>query len=92
MGSLKPGVTLIHERVQNVVYAREFGEDPSTRRVVGWDYDSNNPSFDPRADATKDLDAHNQWIKIRLAGKDNPALQKAIENVIILYKLSVDQK
>ena len=46
MGNLKPGATYIHERVDNVVYAREFGADPSTRQVVGWDYDKDNPNFD----------------------------------------------
>lgn len=51
MGSLKPGVTCIHERVDNVVYRREVGADPSTRQVVGWDYDPNHPNFDPRKDA-----------------------------------------
>lgn len=91
MGSLKPGATYIYERNKGTVYAREFGSNPNTRQVVGWDYNPENPVFDPRKDPTKDLNAHNQWIKIRLAGKTNPALQKAIDNVIMIYKLSIDQ-
>lgn len=91
MGTLKPGATYIYERDKETVYAREFGADPHTRQVVGWDYNPENPTYDPRGNATKDLEAHNQWIKIRLAGKTNPALQKAIDNVIMLYKLSVEQ-
>lgn len=39
MGKLKPGATYIYERADGVTYAREFGADPSTRHVVGWDYD-----------------------------------------------------
>jgi len=91
MGSLKPGATYIHERVDNVIYAREIGADPSTRQAVGWDYDPGNPLFDPRTEGKKELDDHNLWIKIRLAGKKNPALQKAIENVILIYKLSEEK-
>lgn len=91
MGSLKPGATLIHERVDNVVYAREFGADPSTRVVAGWDYDPNNPTFDPRSSGRKELDEHNEWIKIRIEAKTNPALQKAVDRVKLLYKLSKDK-
>ena len=46
MGSLKPGATYIRERVGNVVYRREFGADPMTREVEGWDYDKENPNYD----------------------------------------------
>ena len=98
MGSLKPGSTYIHERVDNVVYAREFGADPSTRQVVGWDYNKDDPTYDPRntkcwnQSGNKELAAHNEWIKIRLAGKKNPALQKAIDNVKILYRMTKDDK
>jgi hypothetical protein len=34
MGSLNPGATLIYERVDNRVYAREMGQ--TKRRLVGW--------------------------------------------------------
>jgi len=91
MGNLKPGATLVYERADNVVYSREFGSDPSTRQVVGWDYDTENPLFDPRTDGKKELDDHNEWIKIRLAGKTNPTLQKAIDRVKMLYKLSLEK-
>lgn len=95
MGTLKPGATYIYERHQGTVYAREFGSDPNTRIPVGWDYDPKNPTFnplvDPRSEGKRELDDHNEWIKIRLAGKSNPALQKAIERVKILYKLSQEK-
>jgi len=91
MGQLKPGATYIYERDGKTVYAREFGADPSTRQVIGWDYDNKNPNYDPRENGRKELAEHNLWIKIRLAGKDNPALRKAIENVILIYKLSEEK-
>ena len=87
MGTLTPGATYVYERVGEVVYAREFGS--SERKVIGWSYNMNN---DPILETTKgnsELALHNQWIKIRLAGKNNPALQKAIDNVILIYKLTV---
>lgn len=86
MGSLKPGATYVYERADGVTYAREFGSDPSTRQAIGWDYDSKMKSS-----GQIELDDHNEWIKIRLAGKGNPALQKAIDRVKILYKLSQEK-
>lgn len=96
MGNLKPGATYIYERDKGTVYAREFGADPDTRQIIGWEYDQAKLDearrFDPRrVNATADLEEHNEWIKIRLAGKNNPALQKAIERVKILYKLSQEK-
>jgi hypothetical protein len=95
MGSLKPGATYIHERVDNVVYAREFGADPSTRQVVGWDYDKDNPNFDPRTNDGRPLiDQMREdklWFDIRRAAKTNPTLQAAMERVKIIYHLSKDK-
>ena len=72
-----------------------FGSDPATRRPVGWDYDPKNPTFNPvidaRSESQKDLDDHNEWIKIRVEAKTNPALQKAVERVKMLYKLSKER-
>jgi hypothetical protein len=92
MGNLKPGATYINERSGKVVYRREFGSDPSTREVAGWDYDSSNPDFDPRNLGQIELDDLKEWTDIRLAGKKNPVLQKAIENVKILYRMTKDDK
>ena len=76
MGNLKPGATYIYEKADGVTYAREFGA--SDRFEIGRDL------------KRKDLDEHNEWIKIRVAGKENPALQAAIDRVIIIYHLSKD--
>jgi hypothetical protein len=95
MGSLKPGVKLIHERVGNVVYSREFGADPMTRKVTGWDYDKNNPKFDPRTSDGRPLHDHimdsKLWGEIRREAETNPTLQKALDRAIMIYKLSKDK-
>jgi hypothetical protein len=95
MGSLKPGATLIHERVGNTVYAREFGADASTRQVVGWDYDKADPKFDPRTSDGRPLHDHimedKLWGDIRREAKTNVTLQKALDRAIMIYKLSKDK-
>ena len=95
MGNLKPGIKLIHERVDNVVYTREFGADPSTRQVAGWDYNKDDPKFDPRTKDGKSL--HDQimegkmWGEIHREAKTNITLQKALDRAIMIYKLSKDK-
>ena len=95
MGSLKPDAKYIYERVNGVTYAREFGADPMTRKVTGWDYDKDNPNFDPRTSDGRPLHDHimeNQlWGDIRREAKTNPALQAALERVKIIYHLSKDK-
>jgi hypothetical protein len=85
MGQLKPGATLIYERVDNVVYAREIGADPSTRTEVGWNYDPRTSDGRPLRDHIMDSKL---WGNIHRAAKDNPLLQEALDRVKILYELS----
>ena len=95
MGNLKPGARLIHERVNDVVYVREFGADPGTRQVAGWTYDKNNPDFDPRTGDGKPLHDHimdsKLWGDIRQEAKTNPALQTALDRAIMIYRLTKDK-
>jgi hypothetical protein len=95
MGNLKPGVKLIHERVGDVVYTREFGADPLTRTVAGWDYNKDKPNFDPRTDDGRPLHDHivdsKLWGEIRREAITNPTLQKALDRAIMIYKLSKDK-
>jgi len=95
MGSLKPGVKLIHERVDNVVYTREFGADPMTRKVAGWDYNKDDPKFDPRTSDGRPLYEQIQesklWGEIHREAKTNPTLHEALERVKIIYHLSKDK-
>ena len=94
MGTLKPGATYIYERVENKVYAREAGTDPSTRQPVGWDYDpvsGHQIDYDKRTSDGRPLFDHIQedkmWGDIRRLARTNPALQDSLERVIMIYKL-----
>jgi len=80
MGQLKPGATYIYERVDGVTYAREAGAPASERIAIGWDYEYR------KKQETKDQII--LWGKIIQAAKTNPALQDAIDRVIVLYELS----
>jgi hypothetical protein len=95
MGSLKPNAIYIHERVDSVVYRREFGADPSTREVAGWDFNPDNPKFDPRTNDGKLLHEKimedKMWGEIRREATTNPTLQKALDRAIMIYKLSKDK-
>jgi hypothetical protein len=95
MGSLTPGVKLIYERHNNVVYAREFGSDPSTRQVHGWDYDKDDPNFDPRTGDGRPLHDHimdsKLWGEIRREARTNITLQRALDRAIMIYRLSKDK-
>lgn len=80
MGTLTPGATYIYERADGRIYARELGSDPSTRKMIGYDLISSpeqrNLTF---------------WNDILKESETNPALQSALDRVIMLYKLSRDK-
>ena len=88
MGQLKPGATLIYERDNGTVYAREMGADPSTRKAIGWNYDPRTSDGKPLHDHIMD---DKMWGEIRREATTNPTLQKAIDRVIMIYKLSKDK-
>lgn len=73
---LKPGVTYIYEHANGITYARESGADPKSRFEIG------------RSESRKDMDEHNLVIRMRLAAKTNPALRKALDRAILIYKMS----
>lgn len=81
MGRLKPGATYIYERADGIVYAREVGQHPSERFVIGYE---SGADYDPFKLANDDK----MWTEIRLAAKTNPALQEALDRVKVLYELS----
>lgn len=87
MGSLKPGETYIYESANGVVYARPFGSDPASRKAIGWKYDSRTPDGRPLHDHILDSKL---WGEIHREAKTNPALQKALDRVIMIYRLSKD--
>jgi hypothetical protein len=99
MGTLNPGATLIYERADGIVYARESGADPSTRQVVGYEsgteYDpitGHKINYDSRTSDGRPLRDHmmedKMWGEIRQAAKTNPTLQDALERAIMIYRLS----
>ena len=92
MGSLKPGATYIYERNGEEVYAREFGE--TDRKLIGYKYEMEDKS-DPRTDDGRPLHEHIKesklWGEIRREAKTNITLQKALDRVIMIYKLSKDK-
>ena len=94
MGTLKPGVTLIYERVGNEVYARESGAEPSTRQLMGYSYDpvtGHHIDYDSRTSDGRPLVDHiredKMWADIRRLAKTTPALQDALERAIMIYRL-----
>jgi hypothetical protein len=88
MGSLKPGATYIYERDKGTVYAREFGADPNTRIEMGYNYDPRTSDGRPLHDHIMD---DKMWGEIRREAKTNITLQKALDRVIMIYKLSKDK-
>ena len=98
MGTLNPDTTYVYERAEGIVYARETGADPSTRRVVGYEsgaeYDPVNGhkiDYDQRTSDGRPLREHiledQMWGEIRRLAKTNTTLQEALERVIMIYQL-----
>ena len=85
MGQLKSGVSLIYERDGDTVYQREVGADPATRSEVGWEYDPITNNGRPLREEIKEAKL---WGDIRRAAPTNPALQDALERVIMIYHLT----
>ena len=79
MGRLKPGATYVYEKANGVTYARELGAHPGDRFAIGWDY-----NIKEQEERTKRIAL---WDQIHQVAKTNPALQEAIERVIIIYEL-----
>jgi hypothetical protein len=80
MGTLKPGATYIYEYADGITYAREHGASPEERFEIG------------RDSGRLDLDEHNLVIAMRQAAKTNPAVRKALDRAILIYRLTDDYK
>ena len=79
MGSLRPDVPLIYERVGPVVYAREFGA--TERHVVGYDVDLENKIFGiPQSRVAKIL-------AIQQMAEADPGMRELWDQLEILYNL-----
>jgi hypothetical protein len=80
MGSLTPGKSLIYERANGIIYAREQGR--AERKIIGYDHSD--------LEYKKLQEESILWREILTAAKTNPSLQKALDNVIMIYRLSKD--
>lgn len=78
MKKVEHGKSYIYEKADGVTYAREFGS--SERFVIGYDKDV----------LEKELEETQLWSEIRKAAKTNKAIQRALDRVKILYRLSKD--
>ena len=79
-GKLEPGATYVYEKADGITYARKVGDPPDTRFEIGRDYDSQK--------LHKELMDAKLWGKIHRAAESNPALQEALDRVIVIYELS----
>ena len=80
MGNLKPGATYIYESSDSgeTVYAREIGAAPESRVMIGQSW------------LAKEQIEQRMWTDIYKHRNRNRALQHAVEECIIIYKLSED--
>ena len=79
MGSLKPDVPLIYERVGPVVYAREFGA--IERHVVGYEVNQENKIFGlPQSRVARIL-------AIQQMAESDPGMRELWDQLEILYNL-----
>ena len=82
MGSLKSGATYIYESPDGgeTVYAREMGALPESRVMIGQSW------------MAKEQIEQRMWTDIYKHRNRNIALQHAVEECIIIYKLSEEYK
>jgi hypothetical protein len=81
MGTLKPGATYIYERSEGIIYAREFGANPSTRIVVG--YESGN-DYDPVNANRRMLSEFNDVLRMC---ETDPAMKEMLDQLFVMYNL-----
>ena len=85
MGQLKPDTTYIYEHADGITYAREFGAEPDERFAIGATYDRRTHDGRP---LHEHLQEDQLWGEIRRAAETNKSVQYALEQCIIMYKLS----
>ena len=80
MGNLKPGATYVYESPDGgeTTYAREIGAAPESRVMIG------------QSCKAKEQIERRMWTEIYDKRNQNTALQSAVEECIIIYKLSED--
>ena len=79
MSQLEPNTSYVYEKADGVTYARKTGDPPDKRFEIGRDHDPGK--------LLKELQHARLWGEIHRAAEANPALQDALERVIVLYEL-----
>ena len=87
MGSLNPNATYIYERNGEEIYAREMGK--TERTMIGYQNKVDIRTADGRP-LHEHISEEKLWGEIRRAAPTNPALQKALDRAIMIYRLSKD--
>lgn len=70
----------IYERSGSAIFAREFGADPSTRRVVGYENDDHHIS----ASSRRMLSELNEVVKMC---ETDPAMKELLDRLFVMYNL-----
>lgn len=83
MGNLRPGAKIIYESPDKggTIYGRYSGTNE--RWIVGYSAEAK--------DNIKSIEEDKLWGEIRRAARSNPALQKALDRAIMIYKLSKER-
>jgi len=88
---LTPGATYIYETVNGVTWA--IDAETNERQIIGWDYapfqDADQVEDSPTQQYIR-LKEEQLWRDIRRVARSNKTLQNAMEECIIIYKLSKD--
>lgn len=87
MTQYKPNETYVYEKANGITYARKIGDPPDQRFEIGRDYDPRTSDGRPLHDHIMDSKL---WGEIHRESKTNKTLQKALDRVKVLYRLSKD--
>lgn len=74
---------MIYEHVDGVIYQRQFNEDISQRQEIA--------RSEQRQRLDQALQEQQLWHDIRQTAKANPALQEALDRVVVIYNLIKQQ-
>ena len=85
MGTLTPDTEYVYERVGGAIYAREFGADPKTRKLIGYDY-----QYEQKSDLMFGINRQEllEMADIIRISYNNTALAQALTDIRLLYKLT----
>lgn len=75
MGSLTPGITLIYERTDNRIYAREMGK--TDRQLVGW----------TTSGGIAMQEYHSEINNVLTMCESDPAMRELLDRLFVMYNL-----